>query len=641
MAATISGDVWIGLMANMAVITAVICIWNSVKPHRLFPPRTVSLFLGVLSGLAIITVITFHIEVVPGVLIDLRIAMMALASYFGGPMTAIVAAAIAVPYRLSLGGDGAIAGSLSTIMPVFVALLFRRLAGPSAFSWGGLLAMSGMTSSVGVSAFFFLPNGQWVDVLPVIGLPLATVNFAACFLGGMLLRTEMRRRESEIVNLVYRQAIEALPDCLNVKDTDGRFIIANAATARLMLANDADDLIGKTDSDFYPPDIASGFLDDERAIMTSGVAKIIDQKAIRRDGTSVLLSTLKVPLHNHLGEIAGILSHNRDVTEKRGLEQALARSQQHLADAIAHMPGGLAMFDHQGILLFCNDQYREIFPKTAHLRVPGVSYREIYQAAIAQNEILAFPESTEEDLQLPANELLRTCDNMQCQLADGRWMESRVRYTLGGACFLMVADISGLKAKEKSLAEINNQLAIAAATDGLTGLANRRAFDDALNRELARAREGRGTLSLMLIDVDRFKLYNDTYGHPAGDECLRKVAAEIRAIAKTESCFAARYGGEEMALILPNTTKIDAVALAHRVGKAVRDLAILHAGSEKGVVTLSLGVSAYDPRHDPPLATGDMLKRADEALYWAKSDGRDAVRSFQLPASMPARRRRA
>jgi diguanylate cyclase (GGDEF)-like protein/PAS domain S-box-containing protein len=165
-----------------------------------------------------------------------------------------------------------------------------------------------------------------------------------------------------------------------------------------------------------------------------------------------------------------------------------------------------------------------------------------------------------------------------------------------------------------------------AAKDGLTGLANRRAFDQALQSEWLRAQRSGKPLSLLFADVDHFKLYNDKYGHQSGDECLRAVATIVGAQALRPVDLAARYGGEEFAIILPETDRDDACEVAERIRKAVKALKIAHGAPRAGHhVTLSVGVATQVPALD--LAADGLLGQADQALYAAKRLGRNRVTS--------------
>jgi len=171
------------------------------------------------------------------------------------------------------------------------------------------------------------------------------------------------------------------------------------------------------------------------------------------------------------------------------------------------------------------------------------------------------------------------------------------------------------------LEESNRKLSAMASTDGLTGLANRRSFDEVLAREWARARRKREPLSLAMIDVDHFKPYNDRYGHQAGDDCLRQVAAVLGQAARRGTDLAARYGGEEFAFIAPGTATDAVLAIAEQLRAAVEELALPHEKSPLGHVTVSIGVAAMVPQDGED---ADMLVRsADQALYRAKTQGRN------------------
>jgi diguanylate cyclase (GGDEF)-like protein len=174
----------------------------------------------------------------------------------------------------------------------------------------------------------------------------------------------------------------------------------------------------------------------------------------------------------------------------------------------------------------------------------------------------------------------------------------------------------------RELAVANQELKRLAHCDALTGLANRRRFDQYLEQAWQRLTHHQQPLSLILCDVDFFKRYNDAYGHPAGDECLREVARSIRQAVKRSSDLVARYGGEEMAVILPNTDAMGALSLAQAIGERVASLQLPHEGSKVSqYVTISLGVACHVPHGS--LTCEVLIADADAALYEAKRTGRD------------------
>jgi diguanylate cyclase (GGDEF)-like protein len=182
-----------------------------------------------------------------------------------------------------------------------------------------------------------------------------------------------------------------------------------------------------------------------------------------------------------------------------------------------------------------------------------------------------------------------------------------------------------LEERARDLVALNSQLEQISKFDSLTGVRNRRSFDAALEEEWRRALRLGTPLSLMFLDLDFFKGYNDRYGHPAGDECLRRVAQLVEAALQRGGDLVARYGGEEFVVVLPNTALGGAEDLARRIRAAVEDLGIKHEGGVGGVVTVSLGAACVVPT--PAAHPGTLVAAADAALYRAKREGRNCVRT--------------
>jgi diguanylate cyclase (GGDEF)-like protein len=177
------------------------------------------------------------------------------------------------------------------------------------------------------------------------------------------------------------------------------------------------------------------------------------------------------------------------------------------------------------------------------------------------------------------------------------------------------------------LAKYNEILRKQSVIDALTGIPNRRNFSETILREIGRAQRQKHPLSLIMCDVDKFKDYNDTYGHDAGDECLKKVARAIEKTLSRPSDFCARYGGEEFVIVLPNTTQTGALHIAEMIRANVQNMGIVHERSEPlKIVTLSLGVATID--RGILLLDEDFVHYADKALYKAKEKGRNRVEAF-------------
>ena len=189
-----------------------------------------------------------------------------------------------------------------------------------------------------------------------------------------------------------------------------------------------------------------------------------------------------------------------------------------------------------------------------------------------------------------------------------------------------------LSQRERELVATNDRLTVMASMDMLSGLANRRGFQSRLDFEWMKAQQQNSELSLLMIDVDHFKLYNDTYGHPEGDACLTRLGEALAAIAAVTTGVAARYGGEEFCLLLPNTGAFKALEVGERVRATVQGLGLPHITSSHMTVTVSVGVAATQP--SDAQRPGDLIEAADAALYAAKHRGRNTVveHGFAKPA---------
>lgn len=181
-----------------------------------------------------------------------------------------------------------------------------------------------------------------------------------------------------------------------------------------------------------------------------------------------------------------------------------------------------------------------------------------------------------------------------------------------------------LRTAQTALIELNHSLEILASEDKLTGLSNRRHLDQFLDVEFKRARRLGSSLSLILIDVDFFKRYNDHYGHLAGDECLRIISQAIKRCVRRPGDMTARYGGEEIAVVMPDTDESGARSVAEAILRSIADERLEHAASPFGTVTVSLGLATCAPQNsDRDEKT--LIDRADRALYLAKSQGRNRM----------------
>lgn len=204
------------------------------------------------------------------------------------------------------------------------------------------------------------------------------------------------------------------------------------------------------------------------------------------------------------------------------------------------------------------------------------------------------------------------------------WLESTMRVTRRDN-----GRVDGVVAISRDITEhkkLETRLETLAIEDSLTGLANRRRFDERLKEEWARAYRDRSSLALLMIDVDHFKAYNDEYGHPAGDACLRLVAKIIAAETQRAGDLAARYGGEEFAMLLPNTDAAGCALVGERIRSAIHEAGLVHTTNlASGCITASVGGATCRPALERTAGVASLVEAADRALYAAKDAGRDRL----------------
>lgn len=612
-------NAWQPLLANIAIITILI----SLRSHfcdglATYGLRLRSAAFGTFCGGTGAIVMMLPFEVAPGFHFDMRSVATVLSGFFAGPLGALITAAIIAGTRITIGGAGVFAGLIGTALATSIGLSLFWFRRKRPIGFHHILQLAALSSAAVPLGVAFMPAEirQLVFSGPI--LPAICLIFTGVLLSGSAILHDNRRYQSAKINELHAAVMQALPDCVNVKDLDGRFVIANQATARLMGAKTTDDLIGKSDFDFFDAEAASTFRADEMAALAADEARTLEQSFVGSNGTTTWLSTLKAPFKDADRNTIGLITHNRDITQQKLMELELRQAQQRLADALAHMADGLVMFDKNSKLVFCNQQYLDMFPETSGTRVAGAQLRDILEAAILHNEVV-IPAGTDQrewvESEMNKSALMITSE---IQLADARWFEKRTNPVSDGAWLTVYSDITLKKDAEAKLEEM-------ARTDGLTGLLNRRTFDDKLYMEFSRAYRHNLNLGLMMIDVDHFKAYNDIYGHPAGDECLKAIAQCFKSQSRRPSDIVARYGGEEFVAVFPQTDEAGMMVIAESFRLAIRALEIPHAGSERGIVTVSVGVGMKRPGDDIR-GPADLLKRSDQALYQAKDAGRDCTR---------------
>ncbi|NYH23057.1 diguanylate cyclase [Paraburkholderia bryophila] len=255
----------------------------------------------------------------------------------------------------------------------------------------------------------------------------------------------------------------------------------------------------------------------------------------------------------------------------------------------------------------------------------GLTLVRQYRQNPATRDIPIIVLSTKEEPLVKSAAFAAGANDYLVKLPDRIELIARIRYHSRSYLNLLQRDeaYQALRQSQQQLLATNLELQRLTHSDGLTGLSNRRYLDQYLAAEWRRAMRDKTGLGFLMIDVDNFKAYNDTYGHVAGDEVLKRVAQTVEACLGRSPDLAARFGGEEFAVVLPGTSSGGLRLLAEKIRIAIEGLAIPHAGSTSGVVTISIGAAMLVPSVAEPVTK--LIEAADVGLYRAKRDGKNQV----------------
>jgi diguanylate cyclase (GGDEF)-like protein len=338
----------------------------------------------------------------------------------------------------------------------------------------------------------------------------------------------------------------------------------------------------------------------------------------------------------------GLVMHGLS-TRLADKRRALERSEGLVRHTLDAMEAGIVLYDANDRLLLCNQAFRAQHRPIAAMLQPGQERASVLHAAVSHGLV---PEASgRSEASWVGEQLLLVSQRdprpaYTRELPDGRWSRVLDRRLPDGSLLSFSTDVTDMVQRERELQrlnaerdeyalqlrEVNARLELLTQTDALTGVANRRLFDQRLQQEWQRSQRHGYWLSLVMLDVDYFKRFNDHHGHLEGDACLRRVAQALLSCARRTGDVVARYGGEEFALILPHTSLEEATQVAQHCLAAVDRQAIAHGASPLGShVSISLGVAALMPDHRSGDDATSLVRLADRAMYAAKERGRHRV----------------
>jgi diguanylate cyclase (GGDEF)-like protein/PAS domain S-box-containing protein len=450
------------------------------------------------------------------------------------------------------------------------------------------------------------------------------------------LNQEIRRRQETEESLreaekKYRSLFEKCIEGIFQTNMYGKLTLANPTLARVLGYLSVDALQAAVTN--FPKQLqvdpeADAML--RRRLRRHGVVRGFECRLRRKDGTPVWVSLGIRTVWNLQGDAIRQEGTVVEIQDRKLAEETLRHSEEKYRRLVETAQAGIWTLDNRGRTDYVNSQMAQML-------------------GYAVDEILGKPftaflaDGNDEALRAALRDgLTRIIERVEVRFARKDKSElwaivssNPIIDSVGeiSGILLMAVDISDRKFAEEALHKSQYRLRAAyreletlASLDGLTRIPNRRLFDDRLEEEWRRARRGHSPISLMLIDVDYFKSFNDHYGHISGDDCLRRVAAALADRLRRHEDFLARYGGEEFAVILPDTDHQGALALAEKMRAGVEALAIPHEHSEVSPhVTISVGVAEIRGPA-PDLPSRHLVETADRALYDAKHQGRNRVR---------------
>lgn len=314
-------EIWHSLLANLALVSILVVAWDLVADFTgRLSRRMQSLLLGVVMCVGAIISMATALSV-SGFVVDLRAAFIAAAAFFGGWPAMLIATVGSIAYRIHLGGQGASVGVMGILITAVVGIAWHHIVAVRSRTMYDIFGLGVSVALAGLITLLVIPAQVVTGLVQQSTFPSLVFRFLSTIIIGVLLDRQQRRRDLLMSNMTYRAMVRELPDCLNIKDVDGRFIAANPATAEMVRAASVEELIGKTDFDFYPKEVAERFRQDEMGALETGQTLRIDQPALLPDGRQGWLYTLKAPFRDESGKIVGVITYNRDITEQKRTAQ--------------------------------------------------------------------------------------------------------------------------------------------------------------------------------------------------------------------------------------------------------------------------------------------------------------------------------
>lgn len=498
--------------------------------------------------------------------------------------------------------------------------IFFLLSISTLFEDKKLILITGFFSSVSTvylfytfqdEIFYSLPNTHIIYLL--ILLLFLTIfflsnNHLSNYWKRNLLTKQKALQESE---QRYRTLIEQSPDPIIVHK-DFKIVYSNKAGLQKIGYTDKSELIGQSIFTFLHKDTHHFVKRRIRSLLrTNKPLDFTEATFLTKNGGIMYgeMSTAVITFNNETAFQVII----RDITDRKDMEQELISSKEQVQNILESISDAFFALNEKWEFTYVNSEAEKfLFKKKKYLI--GASFKEIFPKLLPSEIFEKMKISFE-------NKIPNEFEVYHSTLST--WYNIRIYPSKDGVS-VYLADITERKQAEVRLTELNKKLKDLSNKDSLTGISNRRHFEEQLMKEWKSATRKFQSLSILMIDIDHFKEYNDYYGHQAGDDCLRIVAKTINKIIKRPKDIFARYGGEEFIIALPETDKNGALHIASIIRESIIDLQIANPlASTSDFLSVSIGLSSKTPTiHDK---YEDLIKEADKALYLSKKEGRNKI----------------
>ena len=476
--------------------------------------------------------------------------------------------------------------------------------------------------------------------------------------------------------------LDVIPDAVFAKDLKNQFIIANPAAASVMGESEKENLIGKDEADFQPEEVSQRILAHDARILTTGESSLNQEEKLKDLKTGILYwrLTTKVPILDNNGQVTGLVGISRDISKQKENEEALKTANEQLTAGMAAMEQSAyeteRLSEMVDLLQACPsveeactviaNQLGQFFPKDSGALYLLHASKNMLELAISwgpnATDVILFKPDDCWALRRGKMHLAKTGN---FETSNKKEFQALICPHLGSTvfddsvCIPLIAqgETLGLlhlhhqadttdnknmetqnewynKAKRRRITTIVDSISLSLANlklrstlrqqsirDALTGMFNRRYMEETLERELLRAGRNHEPVGVIMMDIDHFKQFNDTFGHQAGDVLLQSLGRFLLSHVRGED-VACRFGGEEFILLLPGSSKEKSSQRAEELREKVNSINVAFQGQTLGTISLSFGVAVFPEHGNSP---ENLIQAADQALYRAKNNGRNCV----------------